>query len=212
MTWAIFPTNEHTRAVIELMSSLQAAGSERAMVIVGGALLEDAVEQTLRERLLNNLGLVNNLVDIDRPLANMGPQIDLLHLLGAFDEKTRSAMKGIAAVRNFFAHNLNVSFASQDKKLQKALSQLTLHENRTHYPHHLFGPDSGTLIEPVTTPQERFVVNLKLALIMLMRDRVSHEPHSNCVLTEAQLLAKYPQRYAKEPPGGNGEHLKRYDP
>lgn len=81
MTWAIFPTDEHTRAVIELMTSLQAAGSERAMVIVGGALLEDAVEQTLRERLLDNLGLVNNLVEIDGPLANMGPQIDLLHLL-----------------------------------------------------------------------------------------------------------------------------------
>jgi hypothetical protein len=200
MTWAIFPTDEHTRAVIELMTSLQAAGSERAMVIVGGALLEDAVEQTLRERLLDNPALVNNLVEIDRPLANMGPQIDLLHLLGAFEEKTRSAMKGIAGVRNFFAHNLNVSFASQDKKLQNALSRLTLHENRTHYPHHLFRPDSDALIEPVTTSQERFVVNLKLALIMLMRDRVSHEAHSNCILTEAQLLAKYPQRYAKEPP------------
>src|SRR5215510_15480549 len=106
MTWAIFPTNEHVRALIELTTNLQTAGSERAIAIVGGALLENAVEQTLRERLLDNEGLVNNLLEIDRPLGNIGPQIDLLHLLGAFDEKVQSAMKGISRVRNFFAHDL----------------------------------------------------------------------------------------------------------
>jgi hypothetical protein len=46
MTWAIFPTNEHVRALIELTTNLQAAGSERAIAIAGGALLENAVDST----------------------------------------------------------------------------------------------------------------------------------------------------------------------
>ena len=68
MTWAIFPGNEHEQAVIELVT----AGSERVMAIVGGALLEQAVDRTLRERLLNVPELVNSLLLVDRPLGNMG--------------------------------------------------------------------------------------------------------------------------------------------
>jgi DNA-binding MltR family transcriptional regulator len=201
--WAIFPTDKHTKAVIELMTAtLPHQGSERIVAIVGGSLLEDALETTLRERLLNNKGLVDSLLDFDKPLGSMGPQIDLLHLLGAFDEKTRSAMKGIARIRNYFAHSMDASFNSSEKHFVDNFKRLTLHENITHYPHHLFGPDSDVLIEPVNSPQDQYIVNLKLALLFLMRDRVSHQPHSNCILTEAQLLEKYPMRYEKEPPGG----------
>jgi hypothetical protein len=199
--WAIFPGNKHTRAVIELMTAtLPDQGSERVVAIVGGSLLEDAVETTLRERLLDNKGLVDSLLDFDKPLGNTGPQINLLHLLGAFNEKTRSALQGITRIRNYFAHYMDASFNSSDKYFTDSLKRLTLHENRTHYPHHLFGPDSDVLIEPVTTEQERFIVNLKLALLILMRDRISHQPYSNCVLTDAQLLVKYPKRYEHEQP------------
>src|SRR5207247_150564 len=110
MTWAIFPEDRYARAVIELVST----GSERVVAIVGGALLEEAVDRTLRERLLNMPGLVDSLLTVDRPLGNMGPKIDLLGLLGAFDEKTRIAIKSIARVRNFFAHHLDASFDSPD--------------------------------------------------------------------------------------------------
>jgi hypothetical protein len=193
MAWAVFPGDEHERAVIELVT----AGSERVMAIVGGALLEKAIDQTLRERLLDDPELINSLLSVNRPLGNMGPKIDLLRLLDAFDERTHEAMKGIARVRNFFAHHLDASFNSQNKDFTKPMSQLTLHQNRTHYPHHLFGSDSDIAVEPVNTPPERFIVNLKLALLILMRDRISHEPHTNRPLTEAELLAKYPQRYEK---------------
>jgi len=82
--WAIFPTNKHTKAVIELMMAtlLPHKASERLVAIVGGSLLEDAVETTLRERLLNNKGLIDSLLDFDKPLGSVGPQIHLLHLLG----------------------------------------------------------------------------------------------------------------------------------
>jgi hypothetical protein len=192
MTWAIFPDDKHKQAVIELVT----AGSERTIAMVGGALLEQAVDRTLRERLLDVPERVNSLLGVDRPLGNMGPKIDLLRLQGAFDESTHKAMKGIARVRNFFAHHLDASFSSQNKDFTKPMSQLTLHLNRTHYPHHLFGPDSDVAIEPISSEREQFVVNLKLSLILLMRDRIGHVPYSNQPLTEDQLLEKYPDRYS----------------
>jgi hypothetical protein len=91
MNWAIFPDDKHTSALIELLTT----GSERVMAVIGGALLEQAIDRTLRERLLNKPTLVDNLLEVDRPLGNMGPKIDLLCLLGAFDEKAHAAMKGI---------------------------------------------------------------------------------------------------------------------
>jgi hypothetical protein len=192
MAWAVFPGNEHERAVIELVTT----ASDRVTSVVGGALLEKGVDQTLRERLLDEPELVNSLLLVNRPLGNMGPKIDLLRLLGALDERTHKAMKGIARVRNFFAHHLDASFSSQDRDFIKAMSQLTLHRNRTHYPHHLFGPDSDIAIERISSERERFVVNLKLSLIALMRDRIGHVPYSNQPLTEDRLLEKYPDRYS----------------
>jgi hypothetical protein len=199
MTWAIFPGDIHARAVLELITAAaHPAGSERIIAVVGGALLEQAVDRTLRERLINIPGLVNNLLGVDRPLGNMGPKIDLLRLLGAIDEKTRTALKGIAGVRNFFAHNLSASFDSLDDDFDKSMKRLVLHENRTHYPHHLFGPDSKIVLEPINSRRDQFIVNLKLGLIALMRDRISHEPFTNRPRSEEELLNLYPNRYSDE--------------
>src|SRR5215475_7368755 len=104
MTWAVFPGDDHTRAVVEVLNAnLLPQGSERIIAIVGGALLEEAVERTLRERLVDNTAAAN-LLKPDGPLGNTGPQIDLLCLLGAFDDKVRRAMGALCRVRNFFAH------------------------------------------------------------------------------------------------------------
>lgn len=202
MTWAIFPDDKHSRAVIELVSAgLQPSGSERVMAVVGGTLLDEAVARTLRERFIDEPGIVDNLINVDRPLSNLGPKIDVLYLLGAFDQQTRGALKGIVGVRNFFAHHLDASFDSLDKEFLKAMSRLTLHENRTYYPHHLYGPDSKHEIEPITNKKTQFVVNLKLGLIVLMRDRLSHETHTNQPLTEEELHEKYGARRETEDNG-----------
>jgi DNA-binding MltR family transcriptional regulator len=194
MTWAIFPDDKYKTALIELLT----ASSERATAVVGGALLEEAIDRTLRERLLDIPVCVDSLLEVDRPLGNMSPKIDLLHLLGAFDETARVAMKGIAGVRNFFAHHLDASFGSLDRQFTRPMQRLTLHESRTYYPHHLFGPDSNVAIEPVNSKREQFIVNLKLALIILMRDRISHHPYTNRPRSEEELLQQYPNRYSAE--------------
>jgi hypothetical protein len=200
MTWAVFPGDKYMRAVVELLTeAAKPSGSERVMAVVGGALLEEATERTLKERLINDPA-VKNLLDPERPLGNMAPQIDLLYLLGAFDDKTRKALKSLGSVRNFFAHHIDASFDSLDEDFVQAMKRLVLHEGRAHYPHHLFGPDSKVPLEPVTSRRDQFKVNLQLGLIALMRDRVGHHTHTNMPRTEQELLTEWPNRYADETP------------
>jgi hypothetical protein len=198
MTWAVFPDDKYTGAVFELLTeAAKPSGSERVMAVVGGALLEEAADRTLRERLIDDPGVIKNLLEPDRSLGNVASQIDLLYLLGAFDDRTRKALKGLARVRNFFAHRTDASFDSLDKDFTDAMKRLVLHdgEGKTHYPHPHFGPDSNVPIEPVTTRRDQFVVNLKLGLIALMRDRISHHAHSNTARTDEEKLALFPDRY-----------------
>src|SRR5262249_1531034 len=135
MTWAVLPGDKYTRAVIELLiEAAKPSGSERVMAVVGGALLEEAVNRTLSERLINDPRVIKNLLNPDRPLGNVAPQIDLLYLLGAFDDGTRKALKGLAGVRNFFAHNTDASFDSLNEDFVDAMKRLVLHEGKSYYP------------------------------------------------------------------------------
>lgn len=188
MTWAILLDLEetHRNAIIELLT-----GSERALVVVGGALLDESVRRTLEERLINKPDVVKHLLDPDRPLGAFKPKVDLLYLLGGVDEPTRMAMNGIAAIRNFFAHNLSANFKSTDRDFLKGMRRLTLNDGLTRYPHHLAGGDSDVEVEPTPTDQARFVVNLKLCLIALMRDRMRHYDFSNTPLIAKDLLEKF---------------------
>ena len=174
MTWAIF-SDSHIKAIGEMLTS----GSERVLAVVGGALLEDTIYRTLSERLRDIPDIVESILGVDGPLGNTGPQIEVLFLLYGIDQKTRVALKAVAHIRNFFAHDLDASFDSVDKEFVKAINQLNLHDGKTHYPHHLGGGDSPHKIETINNRRDLFTVNLKLGLIALMRDRVSHEPHSS---------------------------------
>jgi DNA-binding MltR family transcriptional regulator len=165
---------------------------------MGGSGVHWASAVVRRSTFKDDPRVVKNLVDPDRPLGNIAPQIDLLYLLGAFDDRTCKALKGLARVRNFFAHHTDASFDSLDDDFADAMKRLVLHEGKTYYPHHLFGPDSEVPIEQVITRRDQFVVNLKLGLIALMRDRISHHDHSNKPRTEEELLAIFPDRYAAE--------------
>ena len=62
MTWAVFPDDKYTAAVIELLTeAAKPSGSERVMAVVGGALLEEAVDRTLRERLIDDPGVIKKI-------------------------------------------------------------------------------------------------------------------------------------------------------
>ena len=103
----------------------------------------------------------------------------MLFMLYAFEKPVRDTLYGVAEIRNFFAHNLDASFDSKDKHLTDAMDKLCLHEGRKVYPHHIYDGDTKLPIEDISTTRDKFLVNLKLCLIMLMRDRMSHETWSN---------------------------------
>ena len=182
MTWAIF-SDAHLRAIGEIIQS----SSERVAAIVGGALLDDTLRRTLEERLRNDKDISGKILRIGGPLGNAGPKIDLLYMLHAFEKPVRDALYGLTRTRNFFAHNLNSSFNSQKKEMVEAMKLLALHEGRKVYPHYIYEGDTDIPVETITNNRDRFLVNLKLCLIALMRDRVSHDMWSNKPLTKAAL-------------------------
>jgi DNA-binding MltR family transcriptional regulator len=203
--WAILPFEKYIHGLNELIAEVNrpGGGSARAIAVVGGALLEEAVERTLRERLIDDsttMKVADRLVKPENALGNMSTQMDLLYLLGAFDQKILKALKGLAGVRNFFAHDPHPRFDSLDARFVQSINALTLHEGRECYPHRLWGPDTKFKIESISTRQDQFIVNLKLALIFLMRDRVSHHAYSNLPRTEEDLLKTWPDRFKE-----NGE-------
>lgn len=194
MTWAIFD-DSHLRGIAEIIHS----GSERVTAIVGGALLDDTLRRTLAERLRDDKDTTKKLLKVNGALGNTGPKIDLLYQLYAFRKPERNALCGLTEARNYFAHNLDASFDSTAEKMVEAIKKLKLHENREFYPHHLFDQDSDHVIEPVTNNRERFEVNLKLCLLVLMRDRMSHVTWSNTPVTEDQIRERLErEREARE--------------
>jgi hypothetical protein len=186
MTWAVFPDEAHERALDELATTK----SERVVAVVGGAMLERHVTRTLIERLRNEEPAERLLNVMNGTLGTIAPKIDLLYLLGSFDEATRKTMKGLACVRNVFAHHLDASFDHPSSELKGHLDRLTLHKGREYYPHR-YGPDSNNAIEPIKSNRDLFLVNLKLALLFLMRDRCSHEMYTNKPYPEDQLREMY---------------------
>jgi hypothetical protein len=187
MTWAIFH-DDHTAAIGELISS----PSDRVTAVVGGALLDEHVQRTLSERLRDSRR-TGWLLKTDNPLGNVGPKIELLYILYAIDKPTFKALKGIAGVRNFFAHNVTASFTSADPLFLEHMAPLTLDVGKLVYPHHLYSwRDSEVAIEQIRNNRDWFIVNLKLGLLALMQDRVRHEANGNDALTLEEIRAKFP--------------------
>lgn len=193
MTWAYFG-DEHLRAIGELITT----PSHRIIAIVGGALLDDTLRRTLAERLRDDKKMRDKLLGVNRPIGNPGPKNDLLFMLEAYDRHVWKAIDGINTTRNFFAHHLDASFDATAEEFVTAMNKLKLHEYRKHYPHHLYDEDSTNKIESVRNNRIKFVVNLKLCLIALMHDRVSHETWSNRQFTEEEIKQKREKMVVKK--------------
>src|SRR5215216_5071309 len=104
MTWAIFDDKWHTQAILEILN-----GSDRVATIVGGALLEETLTRTPRERLHNDKDAYIKIAKPSGALGSPAPKIDLLYLLKAFNETERDAMAALCEIRNLFAHNVRMT-------------------------------------------------------------------------------------------------------
>jgi hypothetical protein len=180
MVWALLNA-EHRTAMKEITDSQ----SDRITAILGGVMFDDSLRVSLEMRLRpkdGNTDMNDKLFRVNGPMGNAAPKIDLAYQLYMLDKKSRNSMHGICEIRNLFAHNMTMTFASSSEKLKTSLGKLELHDGVTKYPHPFFGGDSEDDIEKVTTPKEIFILNVKLSLIVLMRDRRIHQIHTNLPL------------------------------
>lgn len=179
MVWAILG-KDYNKAVQEIIAS----DSDRIIAVVGGAMLDHTVKYTLESRLRDNKDMNKKLFRPTGPLGNLGPKIDLAYQLFAFSKEVRNTLYGLSEIRNFLAHRLDASFKTQHKDLTTGFAKLTLHTGRSHYPDPFRGLGKNTehKIEAATTKRGLFLTNLKLALIYLMADRLSHVANSNLPL------------------------------
>ena len=124
-----------------------------------------SLRRALETRLRPHANTNRKLFGIGGGLGNLGPKIDIAFQLYMIDSQMRKAME----------------FDATSPAMTRAQKKLTLHEGKIFYPDHL-GKDSDQPLEPVSSNEDRFRVNLQLALIWLLDDYQKHMMWSNVPL------------------------------
>lgn len=184
MIWPILGDRELNEAAIH---RIMKSPDDIVVAVVGGVMLEEAVERTLKERMRANNKVQERLFDITKPLSSVSAQIDVLYMLWAIEPDVRNVMLNMCRIRNRFAHNQGMTFDSSDEKLKEALHELVLHEQLTFYPDARFGIQTSIPIKKPTSNREKFIVNLQLCLNYLMQDRCRHKAHSTTPISHEEL-------------------------
>jgi hypothetical protein len=121
------------------------------------------------------------------PIGPLGPfanKIDLGYLLYMYDLRMKYALTAISRIRNHFAHHLSQSFSSTEKEFNKCLGRLTLHHGLKFYPNPLISSgDTDEKIRKAANNKQLFLINVRLALIFLMRDMHLHVPYGNLYIS-----------------------------
>jgi hypothetical protein len=118
MVWALL--NDDLRAGV---AELTASDSDRVIALLGGAIVEEQLLQSIHLRLRRSS--VQQI--IFKPTGSLGgftPKIDLGYLLHMYEKPQRTAFIGIAEIRNVFAHKLTMSsFEAKDNGLEQGLEK-----------------------------------------------------------------------------------------
>jgi hypothetical protein len=174
MVWAVI--NEAIRnATTELVQST----STRVVAVLGGSVIDEALRRALESRLVPDQKFIDDLFGEYGPLGSLGTKIKLGYALRMYNQDSNEALTGILDIRNLFAHRLGISFDSDDKKMKKAIARMRLHEKYKKYPHPMWNGDSEYDVETPKDHQDRFIINLRILLCLLMRDDLLHRPNSN---------------------------------
>jgi hypothetical protein len=171
-----FQLNQQQKdAVLELERS----NSERIVAVVGGALLDQSLQVAVELRMRQDKDALRKVFKPNGPMGGQN-KVDLGYLLYMYEKDVRDVLTAIFTIRNYFAHNLTMSFDTDHPEMVKALSLLTLHHQNANYPD---PSDTGSMddapIGIVESNKDRFIANLKIALILLARDHDAHLPYQN---------------------------------
>lgn len=97
--------SELNSAIDAFLDELLSA-SDRAAVLVGGAVIDDLVERILLKVMLENPTRSDDLFEGDAPLATFSARISLAHRLRLIDARFARALHLLRKVRNSFAHEV----------------------------------------------------------------------------------------------------------
>ena len=177
MLWSILGKDQS----IALRELLGNQNSDRVIAIVGGAMLDNALRESLKQRLrpAAETDINECLFRPDGPLASTQSKIHLAYQLYALETIERNAMAAIAQIRDIFVHRLDATFDFSEQNMSRAFSNLILHKSSAYY----FDPQtmrsSTYKIEEVNSRLDMFTVNLKISLTHLVRDMRKHRQNSN---------------------------------
>ena len=175
MVWAII-NQDISNATREFDES----PSHRIVAVLGAAVVEEALLRAIEWRLRKDDKVTQRFFKPGGTLGNFQAKIQLGYLLGMYDKVAFDALSAIADLRNLFAHRLDINaFDAAAPKQTAHFARLALHKAYVAYPHPLFEGDSNFNVEQPKDLRETFVVNIKILLVLLMRDFRVHLPYSN---------------------------------
>jgi DNA-binding MltR family transcriptional regulator len=103
MVWWIGGNEEIHKAIQRLEQE-----SDRSVAIIAATILEQHITEAIKRRWHDHPTTINRIMQIDGPLGNFGPKIDLVFLIGLVSPEAHQDLVYIKKVRNRFAHYLDV--------------------------------------------------------------------------------------------------------
>lgn len=172
MVWAVL-----NQQVMDAVSEFADSPSDRVCAIVGAAMVDEHLLRALEYRLRPSK-VRDQFFSPNRASGSFFAKTQLAYLLGACDKPALQALQGIANIRNQFAHRLAMK-SFDDASLQADLKTLTLHTVYKRYPDPFHDGDTSMEVEAASTNRDRFIINIRLLLVLLLRDLRLHLPNSN---------------------------------
>jgi len=155
------------------------SSSHRVCALVGGAVVEEALLQSLILRTRTS-SIQELMFNPGRPLGDFFAKINLGYLLNMYEANEQSALVGIAEIRNLFAHRLTISsFDGVDEKIATSFTRLKLHEKYKSFPSPFWDGNIEYVIPECKTRREVFTTNVQVLLFLLMRDMRVHLAGTN---------------------------------
>lgn len=155
---------------------------DRIVAILGTSLLDWSLRRAIEDRFIQSSVVEETFRAAGGPLGSLNAKLLLGYLLGMYKKPELAAMRGIAQIRNRFAHQLTVhQFDDSDAELRSAFASLNLHKYYSHYPLNMIaeGKVTDPKIPNASNSRDVFLINLQVLLILLYKDHARHLPNSN---------------------------------
>lgn len=155
------------------------SGSDRAVAVVGGALIDEIMRRVLMQTLRADDKVQKDVLDGNGPMSTFSARINMSYLLGLYGKEVHHDLHILRKVRNEFAHELTATFSTNRIKdlvgnlklvdrysadIKDGLSRSTTSQNRD--PKNLMLWDSWVFVhdrdEALNDPKERFLVALQI--------------------------------------------------